>query len=136
MTDPNFVLLYVSQPTVSAQFYSVLLGYEPIESAPTFAMFALSSGVMLGLWGKEGVLPGASLTSGGAEIAIAVKSDTEVDGLYQLWCSRGLVMIQTPCALDLGRRLSHKTLMRIGSEYFHHRQSSLKVHSVDGAHLI
>ena len=102
MTDPNFILLYVSQPAVSAQFYSVLLGHNPIESSLTFAMFALSSGVMLGLWGKEGVLPGASLTGGGAEIAIAVKSNTEVDALYQLWCSRGLVMIQTPCALDFG----------------------------------
>ncbi|MFZ6754483.1 drug:proton antiporter [Undibacterium sp. Dicai25W] len=102
MTDPNFVLLYVSQPAVSAQFYSVLLGYEPIESSPTFAMFALSSGVMLGLWGKDGVLPSASLTGGGAEIAIAVKSNTEVDTLYQLWCSRSMVMIQTPCVLDFG----------------------------------
>src|SRR5262245_42171395 len=50
MPDPNFILLYVDSPTASARFYADVIGKPPVESSPTFAMFALESGVMLGLW--------------------------------------------------------------------------------------
>jgi hypothetical protein len=43
MTDFNFVLLYVASPAVSAGFYADLLGRPPVESSPTFAMFAMQS---------------------------------------------------------------------------------------------
>jgi hypothetical protein len=43
MTDFNFVLLYVENPAVSADFYAGLLGKPPVEAAPTFVMFALES---------------------------------------------------------------------------------------------
>ena len=60
MIDPNFVLLYVADPAASARFYEQLLDKRPVEESPTFAMFALSSGVMLGLWGRSGVEPAAA----------------------------------------------------------------------------
>ncbi len=41
MTDPNFILLYVEDATLSANFYLSLLGKEPAEASPTFAMFPL-----------------------------------------------------------------------------------------------
>src|SRR5471030_736205 len=59
MIDPNFVLLYVDNPATSATFYAELLGKQPIESSPTFAMFALDSGVKLGLWSRHTVEPAA-----------------------------------------------------------------------------
>jgi hypothetical protein len=43
MTDPNFVILYVKDPSASAAFCADLLGHAPVEASPTFAMFALSS---------------------------------------------------------------------------------------------
>jgi hypothetical protein len=55
MPDPNFVILYVDDAASAATFYADLLRRPPIESSPTFAMFALDSGVMLGLWTKGGV---------------------------------------------------------------------------------
>jgi catechol 2,3-dioxygenase-like lactoylglutathione lyase family enzyme len=61
-TDPNFVILYVRDAAASAAFYADLLGKPPVEASPTFAMFALASGVMLGLWGADGVLPPATPT--------------------------------------------------------------------------
>ncbi len=46
MTDPNFVILYVKDPSASAAFYADVLGRTPVEASPTFVMFALSSGLL------------------------------------------------------------------------------------------
>ena len=46
----DFVLLYVRRPADSETFYADLLGRPAIESSPTFAMFSLGGGAMLGLW--------------------------------------------------------------------------------------
>jgi hypothetical protein len=56
MPHPNFISLYVADATLRAHFYAEILGTPAIESAPTFAMFTLKSGVMLGLWNKASVL--------------------------------------------------------------------------------
>ena len=71
MAEPNFILLHVNDATASAAFYTSLLGRKPVEAAPTFAMFALESGVMLGLWTKSGVEPAAT-TPGGSELGFSV----------------------------------------------------------------
>jgi catechol 2,3-dioxygenase-like lactoylglutathione lyase family enzyme len=103
MADPNFIILYVDSPTASADFYATLLGKPPIESSPTFAMFALPSGVMLGLWSRHTVEPAASATLGGAsEVAFAVGSKDEVTSLYDAWTGRGLRVVQTPVDMDFG----------------------------------
>ncbi|HFU1570938.1 TPA: drug:proton antiporter, partial [Serratia liquefaciens] len=39
MTTPNMTLLYVDNPEKSAIFYRHLLGQEPVELSPTFALF-------------------------------------------------------------------------------------------------
>jgi len=101
MFDPNFVLLYVSSPEASAKFYSELLGHAPIEASPTFAMFKLESGVMLGLWSRHTVDPAATPVGGG-ELAFAVGDNATVDSTYDKWSTRGLAIAQTPCKLDFG----------------------------------
>jgi hypothetical protein len=65
MTDPNFIILYVDNPSVSADFYAGLLGKTPVESSPTFAMFILESGLKLGLWSKHTVEPASAAAGGG-----------------------------------------------------------------------
>ena len=56
-TSLGFVLLLVADPAASAAFYQDLLGLAPVEQSPTFAMFALPSGVNLGLWSSATVEP-------------------------------------------------------------------------------
>ena len=102
MTDFNFVLLYVDDAAASAAFYADLLGREPVEAAPTFAMFAMSSGVMLGLWSRQTVLPPPD-APGGSEIAIAVADGDAVDAMHGAWSRRGLTIIQPPTDLVFGR---------------------------------
>jgi predicted enzyme related to lactoylglutathione lyase len=99
MSEPNFMLLYVDSPAASASFYSDLLGCEPVESSPTFAMFALSSGVMLGLWSRHTVEPQAT-PPGGGEVGFSVP---DVDAVYADWEKRGLPLLQPLTDMDFGR---------------------------------
>ena len=48
MSEPNLIILYVNDPLRSAKLYGELLEKTPLELHPTFALFALDSGIMLG----------------------------------------------------------------------------------------
>lgn len=102
MFNPNFLLLYVDNPTASAAFYEALLGHAPVEASPTFALFALPSGVMLGLWSKHTVEPAAPPAFGGSELAFAVDDADAVRAKHAEWSSRGLPITQAPTELDFG----------------------------------
>lgn len=101
MTDTNFIILYVDSPMASAGFYAELLGKSPLESSSTFAMFALESGVMLGLWSKHTVEPVAT-APGGGELAFSVADNHAVHALHADWLQRGLVIAQAPTEMDFG----------------------------------
>lgn len=99
--EPNFVLLYVRSPQESAAFYAGLLGKPPVESSPTFALFALDSGVMLGLWQSSGVQPAAT-APGGGELAFTVDGVETVEARHAAWKAQGIPVIQPPTAMDFG----------------------------------
>jgi catechol 2,3-dioxygenase-like lactoylglutathione lyase family enzyme len=100
--DPNFVILYVDSPAASARFYAELLGKQPVEQSPTFAMFALDSGVMLGLWSRSTVEPAAAAGTGGGELAFTVADKAAVGATFAAWGKRGLRVAQAPTDLDFG----------------------------------
>lgn len=100
--DPNFILLYVESPAASAAFYADLLGRPPVEASPTFAMFALASGVMLGLWARHTVEPAAT-GAGGGEIGFAVGDADSLHALHADWVARGLKVAQPLTTMDFGR---------------------------------
>jgi predicted enzyme related to lactoylglutathione lyase len=102
MAQPNFFILIVDNPLKSAEFYTKLLGNLPIEAAPTFAMFALPSGVMLGLWSKHTISPSAPVTGGGSEIAFALDSKEQVETTFTQWKALGLPFLQEPLQADFG----------------------------------
>jgi predicted enzyme related to lactoylglutathione lyase len=101
VSEPNFILLYVNSPLDSAKFYENLLGKKPVDVAPTFVMFALESGVMLGLWATTGVEPKAT-PAGGSEIAFALGSDRDVDERHTTWSTVGISIVQAPTRMDFG----------------------------------
>lgn len=100
MPDLNLVILYVDSPTESARFYAALLGREPVEAAPTFAMFAMPSGARLGLWSRQTVEPAAAGTPGATELAFTCE---DVDAVHDKWAAQGLMIVQQPTELDFGR---------------------------------
>jgi catechol 2,3-dioxygenase-like lactoylglutathione lyase family enzyme len=102
MPDVNFVILYVESPQASAAFYTDLLGRPPVESSPTFAMFAMESGVMLGLWRRHAVAPPAAASMGGGEIAFTVGDAAAVQAVHADWRGRGLRIAQPPTPMDFG----------------------------------
>lgn len=102
MADINYVLLYVDNPRASAAFYADVLGKPPVDVSPTFALFAMTSGVMLGLWSKSGVEPKPAGPPGGSEIAIKVADADAVRATHADWKKRGLPIAQVPTALDFG----------------------------------
>ena len=93
----GFVLLFVDNPQKSALFYHDLLGLAPVEQSPTFVMFALPNGVMLGLWSKHTAEPRVTAQPGAAEICFAAE---DVDGLYQTWSNKHLTIAQKPVSMD------------------------------------
>ena len=103
MLDAHFILLHVESPAESARFYAGLLGREPAEETPTFAMFPLPSGIRLGLWSRHTVEPVATTTGGAAEIAMMVGSAVAVDETCADWRTRGVTILQEPTDLDFGR---------------------------------
>jgi len=100
--DPNFIIQYVKNVAVSSAFYAELLGRPPVEAAPHFAMFALSAGIMLGLWVQNDVKPAVTAPAGGNEICITAASIEAVDALHAEWRGRGMTIIQQPTKMDFG----------------------------------
>jgi catechol 2,3-dioxygenase-like lactoylglutathione lyase family enzyme len=101
MIDSKLVLFYVASPAASEAFYADLLGAKAIESSPTFAMFRFDSGLMFGLWDKDGVEPAATPV-GGSEICFGMKDEAEVRSTFESWKGKGLKIVQEPVRLDFG----------------------------------
>lgn len=100
MPDLSLTLLLVESPAASAAFYAEILGREPVESSPTFAMFAMPAGAGLGLWSRHTVEPAPGAPAGATELAFAVP---DVDAVHADWSARGLTIAQPPIDLDFGR---------------------------------
>lgn len=103
MPNPNFLLFFVDSPAASATFYGDLFGLAPVEQSPTFALFALSSGLMLGLWSKHTAEPRPGAGAGGTELGLTVGEKAEVDATHADWQGRGIAILQPPIEMDFGR---------------------------------
>lgn len=101
MQSPNFMILYVDNPPASADFYARLLGQQAVETSPSFALFALPSGLMLGLWSRHTVEPAAEIVGGG-EVAFSVENADAVDAAHSEWSGRGIKILQAPTDMDFG----------------------------------
>jgi catechol 2,3-dioxygenase-like lactoylglutathione lyase family enzyme len=102
MTKLNFALFYVAEPSRSADFYTTLLGVEPVERSANFAMFVLKNGFKLGLWRRTDVQPPAEGGPGASELILAAESDRQVDDLFAEWTGNGVVIAQNPTQMDFG----------------------------------
>lgn len=103
MSDTNFVIFYVEKPEASAAFYSALLQRPPIDTSPTFALFKLDSGLMLGLWSRHAAEPAAAGRGGASELAFTVPDADTLNQRHVDWSLRGLPILQAPTNMDFGR---------------------------------
>jgi catechol 2,3-dioxygenase-like lactoylglutathione lyase family enzyme len=100
MPDFKFIVLCVDSPPVSVGFYTDVLDRGPVENSPTFAMFALDSGAMLGLWSRRTVEP--PVQTGGGEIAFTVSDPEAVRRTHSEWSRRGILIAQSPTEMEFG----------------------------------
>jgi len=102
MLIPNlgFVLLFVENPQRSSIFYQNILEIKPIEESPTFVMFSLKNGVMLGLWSRYTAEPRVEATAGALEVCFSVE---DIDALYESWGKKHVTIAQKPTDMDFGR---------------------------------
>jgi predicted enzyme related to lactoylglutathione lyase len=100
--NKHFVLLYVADTPASARFYERLLQRAPLENSPTFAMFALSDGLVLGLWSRAGVEPTPQGGPGSSELAMPLATNADVDRFHARWRELGMTIAQAPTRMDFG----------------------------------
>lgn len=96
----GFTLLFVKNPQKSSLFYQDIFNLQPIEESPTFAMFALKNGVMLGLWSKYTAEPRVDAPAGALEICFPTEN---VDALYEQLGKKHVTIAQKPTDMDFGR---------------------------------
>lgn len=96
----GFTLLFVANPQKSSLFYQDLFKLKPVEESPTFVMFALKNGVMLGLWSKYTAEPRVESPAGAMEIGFPAE---DVDALYEEWSKKHITVAQKPIDMDFGR---------------------------------
>lgn len=102
MHHPSYTLLYVDDSLASARFYADLLDCQPLDSRPGFALFALRSGMMLGLWSRSTVQPPPAAAPGGMELGMRVDSPAEVDAIHARWAASGVSILQAPTLQSFG----------------------------------
>jgi len=102
MLTPTYTILYVADPQASARLYGKLLEAQHVESSPTFVLFPLENGRMLGLWAKSDTVPAADFHGCGSELAFRVPDDAQVDALHGKWREAGLRILQAPAKVDFG----------------------------------
>ena len=100
---PAMTILYVKNAAASADFYEKLFEMAPTDRADTFSLFHLPTGLVLGLWSRDGVKPDAHLTGGGCELAIRAPNPTEVDAIHERWKALGIPVLQAPVEAEFGR---------------------------------
>ncbi len=107
MQHPSFVILYVENPGHSATFYQQLFAIAPVEASPGFAMFVLNSGLRLGLWHRQHIVPAATLDAalpagGCCELVFQLADSAALAATYQQCLHTQLPVAQAPVQLEFG----------------------------------
>lgn len=104
MPELTYILLFVSDVAISAEFYSRLLKREAaLDRLPTFADLQIYGGTKLGLWSETAVKPSArAAEGGGSEIMFKVSGTKELMASYADCTERGVPIAQTPTEMNFG----------------------------------
>jgi predicted lactoylglutathione lyase len=102
MLEPNAIVLYVDNLTISSNFYLDLLGINPEELSPAFHRFTLSNGMVLGLKVKHTVEPPADEKGSGGELAFTLDNNGKIDELFSEWQTKEINIAQSPTIMAYG----------------------------------
>ena len=97
LLEPNVIVLYVDNMTISSSFYQDLLGITPKEDSPAFHAFRLSNEMILALKAKHTVEPPPEKPNGNGELAFTLDNNKKVDELFAKWQAKEINIILSPC---------------------------------------
>lgn len=101
MTTLNYLLLAVAEPRKSGELYAKVLGLQPVENSETFVLFALPSGLKIGLWLEAEMQPKVGKADG-VDISFSEPNYDAVRSTYDAWKQLGLRILQEPTDMDFG----------------------------------
>ena len=102
MKSPNTLILYVADTARAAEFFHVLFEAPVVDQSANFAMLALSSGTMLGLWARHDVKPIPAAGASGFEVCVSLESDAATDAALAQALALGIPVVQEAVRLDFG----------------------------------
>lgn len=102
LQSKNMIAFYVADIKTSVSFYEQLLGSAPLEQSDAFAMFALPSGLLLGLWLKQTVEPKVLTAGTEGELIFSFAQNSDVDRQYQALQQKNIKTPQKPMQLEFG----------------------------------
>ncbi len=102
MPLPSQFLLYVDDPAQSAQFYGRLLGQEPRQLSPFFALVPLGPGFHLGLWSRAKAEADYPARGESAELCFIAPDKAALEALHAEWLGKGIAMAQAPRQMYFG----------------------------------
>ena len=102
MKHPDSVLLYVDDTASSAAFFHALFAVPIVEQSANFAMLALPSGVMLGLWALRDVSPKPAGAAGGFELLVTLENEAATNAALAEATALKVPIVQNPVHLDFG----------------------------------
>jgi len=104
LDNPFSIIFYVTDVEQSCGLYTRLLGREPTEASPNFAMYPLSGarGAHLALWKRTDVTPAVDSTGIEGELAFVAFGRAAVDALHAGWVELGVRIVQAPATMDFG----------------------------------
>ncbi len=95
-------LLYVSDPSASAKFYTNLLGQPPLMVSPHIAIFEAAPGLKLGLWSRSKVEPAAPDAGVSSDLCFEVPDPAALTQLHARWASQGVRIAMAPKTMYFG----------------------------------
>lgn len=99
---PNLLVLYVSNISISTDFYTNILRRQPVEQYAEFSVFQLNEHMLLGLQTIQGIEPSPNGQCGGFEICLSDVSIDEVKAIYQQWLLLKVPILLKPTYLEFG----------------------------------
>ncbi|MDP1604261.1 MAG: VOC family protein [Legionella sp.] len=102
MFEPNAIVLYVDNLTITSAFYQDILGMKPEEASPSFHAFKLSNGMSLGLKTRETVEPPPTDKNGSGELAFILDTHEKVNDLFAKWQAKGITIPLPPTLVMYG----------------------------------
>ena len=103
MQSPSLLILYVKDLHKSVEFYKQVLGVEPVNQTPGFAMYVLANGLQFGLWLTGTVDPEVETNGGGgAEYGIALADAEALGASFDAARAGNLNVLQPPTEMSFG----------------------------------